>query len=347
MFRCLQLAGLGAGYVAPNPMVGAVLVYNDRIIGEGYHKKYGQAHAEVNCIQSVDDADKHLIKDSVLYVSLEPCNHFGKTPPCTDLILRNQIRKIVIGCQDVYTKVDGKGFEKLRNNNVEIILGVLEAECKELNRRFFTFHKVRRPYIILKWAQTLDNKIAYGSDKRLLISNFLTNRLVHKWRSKEPGILIGTNTAAQDNPELTNRLWNGKSPVRLIIDLNLKLSKRLNIFKNNMPTIIFNFQRNDFFTETLNNHIYYYQLQDRANILQEILRACFNLQLQSIQVEGGRKILQSFIDENLWDETRIITNQEMEIGNGISAPELAKERLVNKYKIGTDIISIYKNDIFL
>lgn len=346
MFRCLQLAALGAGYVAPNPMVGAVLVYNNKIIGEGYHKIYGKQHAEVNCINSVKQSDVHLIKDAVLYVSLEPCDHFGKTPPCTDLIIRNKIPKVVIGCQDIYSKVTGQGIEKLRNNNVEVVTGVLEKECATLNKRFFTYHLLKRSYIILKWAQTADNKIAYISDKRSLISNKFTNKLVHKWRSEEAGIVIGTNTALKDNPFLTNRLWNGKSPVRLVIDLDLKLAPTLNTFNNDAPTVIFNLHKHDSaIPGFLSNQVYYYQLE-KTKIVQQILAACYTLNIQSIIVEGGQKLLQSFIDENFWDEARIITNQKLFIWEGLSAPKLLNAELKYQELYGDDVISILNNNSY-
>ena len=236
MTRCLQLAQLGAGNVAPNPMVGAVLVYEEKIIGEGYHRKYGEAHAEVNCINSVKESNRELIEKSTLYVSLEPCSHYGKTPPCSDLIIQNKIKKVVIGCQDIYKEVSGKGILKLRNAGVEVISGVLEKESVDLNKRFFTFHQKFRPYIILKWAQTANTKIG-STNERILISNEYTNRLVHKWRSEEAAVLVGTNTAVQDDPFLTTRLWKGKNPVRIVIDKELKLPPSLNIFDTNSQTI--------------------------------------------------------------------------------------------------------------
>ena len=251
MHRCLELAGHGSGYVSPNPMVGAVLVHSGRIIGEGYHQRYGQAHAEVNCIDSVSETDRRLIGESTLYVSLEPCAHFGKTPPCTDLIIKHKIPKCVVGCRDPFKEVDGKGIEKLRAAGVHVEVGVLEKECKELNKRFFTFHTEHRPYIILKWAQTGDGFIAgplnpsaswrrtfedSGETKviqeRLLISNEYSNRLVHKWRSEEASILVGTNTALLDDPELTTRLWTGPSPVRIVLDMNLRLPSSLKMFND-------------------------------------------------------------------------------------------------------------------
>ena len=343
MKRCIQLAKLGAGHVSPNPMVGAVLVHNKKIIGEGYHKKYGEAHAEVNCINSVKQANKNLIRESVLYVSLEPCAHYGKTPPCTDLIIRNKIQKVVIGCKDVYTKVNGKGIEKLKQNGTDVTVGVLENECKNLNKAFFTFQSLQRPYIILKWAQTADNKIAGTENKRLLISGEIANKLVHKWRAEAAGILIGTNTAKIDNPELTNRLWSGNSPVRLIIDLDLQLSQDLKIFKNDAPTIIFNLRKESpEFHEPLKNQVYYYQISDRDKTIEEILKACYELKVQSILIEGGKKLLQSFIDKNLWDEARIITNTKMFIGNGLAAPELNDGQLQEQFSLGDDLISTYK-----
>ncbi len=348
MRRCLQLAQLGAGNVAPNPMVGAVLVYNDKIIGEGYHQNYGQEHAEVNCIQSVKKEDAHLIKDAVLYVSLEPCNHFGKTPPCTDLIIHNKIFKVIIGCQDNFTKVDGKGIQKLKENNTEVVVGVLEEECRKLNKRFFLFHSQKRPYIILKWAQTINNKISSDENKRLLISNYLSNKLVHKWRFEEAGILIGTNTALKDNPNLTNRLWSGKSPVRLVIDLGSKLPDKLNIFNNNAPTIIFNLIKSDSnIPEKLNYQTHYYKLKSITNLASHISEACFKLNIQSILVEGGQKTLQHFIDENLWDEARIITSVETFAERGLKSPVLLNKNLVNVFSLVNDFISIYRNNNFL
>lgn len=343
MLRCLQLAKLGSGLVAPNPMVGAILVHEKKIIGEGYHKKYGEAHAEVNCINSVHENKKHLIPESVLYVSLEPCAHYGKTPPCVDLIVRSKIPKVVIGCVDVFTEVNGKGIERLKQNGIEVTIGVLEKECIELNKKFFTYQSLKRPYIILKWAQTANNKIAASNNKRLLISNELSNKLVHKWRAEATGILIGTNTARKDDPELTNRLWSGNSPVRLIIDLDLKLPGDLKIFKNTATTIVFNLhKKSDAFLEPLDKRVYYYQISDRENIIEEILQACYELKIQSILVEGGRKTLQSFIDKNLWDEARIITNRKMFVGEGISAPALTDAQLQYEFYLNDDLISIYK-----
>lgn len=343
MKRCIQLAKLGAGHVSPNPMVGAVLVHNNKIIGEGYHKKYGEAHAEVNCINSVKQANKNLIRESVLYVSLEPCAHYGKTPPCTDLIIQNKIPKVIIGCKDVYTEVNGKGIEKLKQSGIDVIVGVLKNECENLNKAFFTFQSLQRSYIILKWAQTADNKIAGIGDKRLLISGKIAIKLVHKWRAEATGILIGTNTAKNDNPELTNRLWSGNSPVRLIIDLDLQLSQGLKIFNDDAPTIIFNLQKKSpEFPKPLKNQVYYYQISERNKTIEEILKASYQLGIQSILIEGGKKLLQSFIEKNFWNEARIITNTKMFIGNGLAAPELTNAQLQERFSLRDDLISVYK-----
>ena len=238
MQRCLDLAILGAGSVSPNPMVGAVLVYNYRIIGEGYHKKYGEAHAEVNCINSVADDDKKYIPYSTLYVSLEPCAHYGKTPPCANLIIQHKIKKVVIGCRDAFEKVNGKGIELLQNAGIQVVSGVLEKECIDLNKRFFVFNNKKRPYIILKWAQTNNGIIGNKSEERLLITNEITNLKVHKWRSEESAILVGYNTAMKDNPKLDVRHWNNSSILRLIIDKELSIPQTHHIYNNEHKTVM-------------------------------------------------------------------------------------------------------------
>lgn len=333
MQRCIELAKLGAGHVAPNPMVGSVLVYEGIIIGEGYHQQYGQAHAEVNCINSVHPNSQSLIPNSTLYVSLEPCSHFGKTPPCSDLIIKEEIKKVVIGCRDSYKEVNGKGIEKLQAVGVEIIVDILKDECLQLNKRFFTFHTKKRPYIVLKWAQTADKKMAAASNERLLITNDFTNKKVHQWRGKEAAILVGTNTALLDNPSLNNRLWHGNNPIRLVIDKDLKLPSSLNLFNQQQPTIIFNTIKNE-----EQNDLRFYQLEETS--ISQILKACYQLNIQSILVEGGSQTLQSFIDANLWDEARIITNESLTINNGLNAPSL-KGKLIEEEKIFTDTIHYY------
>ena len=354
MRRCLHLAGLGAGNVMPNPMVGAVLVYDNRIIGEGYHEKYGEAHAEVNCIaQAMTANNEALIDQSTLYVSLEPCAHFGKTPPCADLIIRHKIPKVIIGCRDPFKEVDGKGVEKLKAAGVNVELGILEEECKELNKRFFTFNIEHRPYIILKWAQTNDGLLALPPDsyrdpkggilafpatERLFISNEYTNRIVHKWRSEESAILVGTNTAINDDPELTTRLWPGHSPVRLVVDTNLKLPSFLKVFDRKVRTIVFNTVKHE-----EEGNLLYYQLTEDVSLVHQIINALYRLKLQSVIVEGGARLLQSFIDEGMWDEARVIRNTELNIEHGLPAPVLRQDTKVSDERILSDIIEVYNN----
>lgn len=336
MQRCFELALKGAGSAAPNPMVGAVLVYEGKIIGEGWHQQYGKAHAEVNCINAVKDEDQKLIQLSTLYVSLEPCAHYGKTPPCADLIIQYKIPKVVIGCADPFEKVDGKGMEKLKTAGIEVIHGVLEKEAKEINKRFFTFHAKQRPYIILKWAQTADGKIAGVGGDRLLISNEYSNRMVHKWRSEEAAILVGTNTALLDNPELTTRLWKGHSPVRLIMDRKLTLPTDLKIFNQQVPTIIFNTIKQE-----EQENLVYYKLNDTNSLLPQIMDALYQRNIQSVLVEGGTALLQSFIEEGIWDEARVITNTTLKIENGLSAPLLNNVHQIFEQQLLTDKIEIF------
>jgi diaminohydroxyphosphoribosylaminopyrimidine deaminase/5-amino-6-(5-phosphoribosylamino)uracil reductase len=336
MYRCLQLAQLGQGNVSPNPMVGAVLVYNDKIIGEGYHQKFGEAHAEVNCINSVNSDDEHLISKSTLYVSLEPCAHFGKTPPCTDLIIEKKIPRVVIGCRDPFYEVNGKGIEILRAAGVDVALAILENVCQELNKRFFTFHTKHRPYIILKWPQSADGKIANAELDRILISNEYSNRIVHKWRNEEASILVGTNTALKDNPELTTRLWPGNNPIRLVVDLDLRLPTSLKIFNCFSKTLIFNNIKHE-----IKEHLSFYQVLDNVNLVRQIANALYHLKIESVLVEGGSQLLQSFIDEELWDETRVITNEKMNAGEGLAAPVLKYYQLNSKETFENDNVSFF------
>lgn len=341
MQRCITLAEKGAGSVAPNPMVGAVLVYQDQIIGEGWHEQFGTAHAEVRCIQNAEDnGNGHLIPKSTMYVSLEPCAHHGKTPPCSDLIIRKHIPRVIIGCRDPFVEVNGKGIEKLRNAGVEVEEGVLEQECRTMNKRFFTFHQQHRPYIILKWAQTSDGFIASDSAERLLISNEITNKRVHLWRSEEAAILVGSKTALKDNPVLTNRLGHGAQPIRLLLDRYLQLPNQLHLLSDAMKTIIFNTIRQETIGEK--NFV---QLKDQASILQEMMDALYQMSIQSVLVEGGANLINQFIAHNLWDEARVITNQELEIENGLSAPLL---KLATKQKTETilsDRIDYFTNPL--
>jgi len=336
MHRCLQLAQLAAGHVAPNPMVGAVLVHNNRIIGEGYHKVFGQPHAEVNCINAVAEEDRALVPHSTMYVSLEPCSHFGKTPPCADLIIQHKVPHVVVGCVDPFPQVSGKGIAKLREHGIEVTTGVLEQECKELNRRFITYVTRHRPYIVLKWAQSANGRMARANRARFAISNDRSRRLVHKWRSEEAAILVGTNTAFFDDPELTNRFWHGPSPVRLIVDMELRLPSSLKIFDRQVKTIIFNTLKHE---ESQNLH--YYQVTTDVNLVHQIVHALYQLKIQSVLVEGGARLLQSFIDENMWDEIRTITNEELTMDEGIAAPVFANSKKITTQRLLADRLDIF------
>ena len=338
MQRCLHLAGLGAGYTSPNPLVGAVLVHGGRIIGEGYHEHFGGPHAEPNCIHSVKPEDRSLIPSSTLFVSLEPCCHQGKTPPCTDLILREKIQNLVIGCRDPFPLVNGKGIEKLLANGVHVECPVLEDQAKEMNRRFFTFHQKKRPYIILKWAESANHNIAGLQGERLRISNDYSNRLVHKWRTEEAGILIGTGTAELDNPALTARLWTGKNPVRIILDQHLRLPESLKIFDGSAPTMILNGKKDE-----SSGKIIFKKINAEKPEIPSILYAIHSSGILSVLVEGGAKLLQSFINAGSWDEIRLITNQEISIANGLPAPIFENAKFLKSESYGSDTISYYKN----
>ncbi len=348
MHRCLELAQLAAGNTAPNPMVGSVLVYKDQIIGEGYHQVYGQAHAEVNCINAVKPEHQAFISQSTIYVSLEPCAHFGKTPPCADLIIKHNIPRVVVGCRDPFVQVNGKGIEKLQAAGIEVTVGVLEKECKELNKRFFTFHTEHRPYVILKWAQTADLKIAAEDYGRVLISNAQSNRIVHKWRSEEMAILVGTNTAVFDDPELNTRLWPGANPIRLVVDMNLRLPSSLKLFNSKVTTIVFNLHQHTLPLEKISlealreKGVWYYQVTEDVSLVHQMLNALYRLNIQSVLVEGGSQLLQSFIDEKIWDEARVITNKTLEIGSGLPAPILKTAILESSEWLQSDEFRYYK-----
>jgi diaminohydroxyphosphoribosylaminopyrimidine deaminase / 5-amino-6-(5-phosphoribosylamino)uracil reductase len=339
MQRCIALAMLGANYAAPNPMVGAVLVYNDCIIGEGYHEKYGEAHAEVNCINSVLSTDINLIEKSILFVSLEPCAHFGKTPPCVNLIIEKKIPHVVIGCNDSFESVNGKGIQMLKDAGIKVEVSVLESKCRALNKRFFIFNEVKRPYIFLKWAETNDGFISDENGGPINISNNRTNKWVHKWRSEAAAILVGTNTAIKDNPTLTVRNWTGKNPTRFIIDLKNDVPPSSNIFNKEANTIILNYKKR----EVINN-IEYYKISEGDDVIIEVLKYAFKKNIQSIIIEGGTKTINLFLNQNLWDEATVIKNTNLNIGKGIFAPQLKNEILINSTTILTDRINFYKNN---
>ena len=322
MQRCLELALLGMGDVAPNPMVGCIIVYNGVIIGEGYHQKFGGPHAEVNAINSVRDPE--LLIQSTLYVSLEPCAHYGKTPPCSDLIIEHRIPRVVIGTVDPFVPVAGKGIERMRKAGIEVKVGLLEAECRQLNRRFFTFHEKKRPYILLKWAQTLDGFIDTDRTETLhptWITNSLTKRLVHKQRSEESSILIGTNTAEYDNPALTVREWAGNQPIRMVIDRTGRLKFSLHLFDNKTLSWVFTG------IETPDSeNLKYITLDFDRNILPQLLSELYKRDILSVIVEGGSKLLNSFLEMNLWDEAFVYTGNQF-FGKGVAAPDICGETL--------------------
>lgn len=337
MHRCLELAILAAGNVAPNPLVGAVLVHDGRIIGEGYHEFYGGPHAEVNCINSVADRDRGLIVDASLYVSLEPCAHFGKTPPCADLIIKHQIKKVFVGCRDPFPEVNGKGIEKLRTSGVDVSVGILEQKCKDINKRFFTFHTRHRPYIILKWAETADKKIGNIGNNRLVITNELTNRKVHKWRSEEAAIMAGTNTVMLDDPQLTNRLWHGHQPTRVIVDMDLRLPSSLKVFDGSVPTIVFNALKHE-----EGSDLQYYQVTRDVSLVHQLTNGLHHLKVLSVMIEGGARLIQSFIDEGMWDEARILTNTKLIFGEGgVQSPILEDAKPDHEFFIDTDLVRYY------
>lgn len=322
MQRCLDLAQLGMGDVAPNPMVGCVIVHNGIIIGEGYHEKYGQAHAEVNAIRSVKNPE--LLPKSTLYVSLEPCAHFGKTPPCSDLIIENHIPNVVIGTIDPFAEVAGKGIEKMRKAGIEVEVGLLEKKCRTLNRRFFTFHEKKRPYIILKWAQTLDGFIDTDRSETVhptWITNALAKRLVHKQRSEEAAILIGTNTAQYDNPALTVREWSGTQPIRMVIDRVGRLDPGLQIFDRQSSTWVFTSAE-----MAGSENLEYIRLDFNQNILPQMMDELYRRNILSVIVEGGGKLLNSFIEMNLWDEAFVYTGNQF-FGKGVAAPHISGKTL--------------------
>lgn len=316
--RCIELAYLGQGKVAPNPMVGCVIVKDGVILGEGYHRASGQAHAEKEAIQNVINFSD--IEGSTVYVSLEPCSHFGKTPPCTQSLIEAKPKRVVIGTTDTNPSVSGKGIDRLRGAGIEVISGILEAECRALNIRFFTFHEKRRPYVILKWAQTIDGYLDRNREDHETgihwISSPETKVLVHKWRSEEQGILVGRNTILNDNPSLTVREFSGSNPTRIVIDSQLKLSKDVGIFSEEAPTLIFNRVKNA--QEGLTEWI-----KIRETSTKEILDELFKRNIQSILVEGGSRTLQYFIIDNVWDEARVIVGNK-KFNEGMRAPVLTK-----------------------
>ena len=330
MQRAIELAELGRGHVSPNPMVGCVIVHGTKIIGEGYHEFYGGPHAEPNAIASVQQ--KELLPESTAYVSLEPCAHWGKTPPCANLLVKERIRKVVIGAPDSNPLVGGKGMNILKTGGIEVVSGILASKVRAQNIRFFTFMEKKRPYIILKWAQTQDNFIARENYDSKWISNVYSRQLVHKWRTQEDGIMVGTQTANYDNPRLNVRDWNGKNPLRIVIDRNLKLDSKLHVFDQSQPTLCYNQIK----SEVL-HHLEWVKLQDGFTI-ENILEDLYKRKIQSVIVEGGAQLLRQFISSELWDEARIFIGGK-EFGNGITAPNI-NGKIKEELNIQGDLLRI-------
>ena len=332
--KCIKLARKGALDVSPNPMVGCIIVNDGDIIGEGYHKEYGKNHAEVNAINSVND--KSVLKNSILYVNLEPCCHHGKTPPCTDLIIKYNIPKVVIGCIDTFSKVSGQGIKKLKDNSVEVIYGVLEKDCIELNKRFFCYHIKKRPYIILKWAKSKDNFIApINQEKPFWMTCEKSKKLVHSWRAEEDAILVGRKTVVADNPSLTVRMCEGKNPLRIVIDKELKLNKKSNVFDDQAETIVFNNIKSSIVDKTT------YLKADFNNLNQDILNQLYKRDILSVIVEGGTITINSFIEKNLYDEIRVFTTDKI-LKKGTNSPELPDINSIETRIIKNDKLEVYK-----
>lgn len=339
MARCIELAKKGSGNVSPNPMVGCVIVCKEKIIGEGYHKIYGGPHAEVNAINSVQNQED--LKNSTIYVSLEPCAHFGLTPPCSDLIISKKIPNVVIGSIDPFAKVAGKGIEKLKNAGCDVKIGILKEKCDDLNKRFFTYHSKKRPFIILKWAQTMDGfididrtKENYGEPTWITGQQSLLR--VHQLRAREDAIMVGTNTAEKDNPSLTVRNCEGNNPLRIVLDQRLRLPAHLALFDNSTPTLVFNAKKNQ-----TNRSTQYIKIDFQHNFLGQILQTLHEKNILSVIVEGGKQLLETFIESGLWDEAHVYTGNKF-FNSGIQAPEINMQPDYTE-NIGQDTISVYKN----
>lgn len=332
MQRALELAALGRGMVSPNPMVGCVIVHDDKIIGEGWHKHYGEPHAEVNAIHAVHE--KNLLRECTVYVNLEPCSHFGKTPPCVDLLIQHQVKKVVIANLDSNPLVDGNGLKKLCEANIEVITEILDKSGRDLNKRFFTYIEKKRPFVLLKWAQTSDGFIAHENYDSKWISNEYSRQLTHKWRSEEDSILVGTKTAFHDNPQLNVRDWSGRNPVRIVIDRFLKLSRELAVFDQKQKTIVYNLLKHEEHEDLLLVRL------NEEDFLKQLLQDLSKRGIQSVLVEGGAQTLQFFIDLALWDEARVFVSPRS-FGRGIQAP-LLKGNLLGEESVMNDKLMIYQ-----
>lgn len=343
MQRAIQLAKNGLGTTYPNPLVGSVIVHNGKIIGEGWHKKAGEPHAEVNAVNSVKD--KSLLKEATIYVTLEPCSHFGKTPPCCDLIIANEIPNVIVGTIDPFAKVAGTGIQKLKDSGKNVMVGILEKECQELNKRFFTFHQKKRPYIILKWAESEDGFLApdkilrqaQNDNRPYWITNIYSRQLVHKWRTEEQGILVGTQTVLDDNPSLDARDFFGTNPTRIIIDKSNKIDESFNVKNGKINTLIFS---EDIFLTENQKYSHKKSIFD-THFLFFLLNELYHENIQSVIIEGGKKTLESFLEKNLWDEARVFVGKN-KLYNGLKAPKIKATHCEHQF-IMNDELKTYRN----
>lgn len=333
MRRCIQLARNGAKNAPPNPMVGAVVVCDGRIIGEGYHVRCGEGHAEVNAIASVKECNLPLLESSTIYVSLEPCSHYGKTPPCADLIVAKKLKRVVVGCLDPFAKVQGRGIKKLQDAGIDVTVGVLEKECMALNKHFMTFHSKQRPFVTLKWAQSADGFIgAAEGEPRAMISNSMTTALCHKRRTEHQAIMVGRRTAELDNPSLTVREWDGRNPLRVVLDCENRLPRTLRLFDGEVPTLVFTDMKSE-----VDDKAEYARIDFSADVIGQVMKELHSRNVQTLLVEGGRALLQSFIDAGCWDEAFVETSP-VTLGGGVSAPMLKNaERVSSKTCLGHEI----------
>lgn len=341
MRRCLELADNGAGYVAPNPMVGAVIVCNGKIIGEGYHQRYGEKHAEANAIDSVKD--KSLLKQSTIYVSLEPCSHQGKQPPCCNLIIRHGIPKVVVATDDPNPLVVGRGIQRLRDAGVDVQVGLLKEEAQKQNRRFFTFQQKKRPYVILKWAQSIDGFIDKKRDVNTppeWLTGPIGQVLVHRWRTEEPAIMVGANTVIRDNPQLTARKWVGKNPLRVVFDKDLSLPATAAIFDGQASTLVFTFAEK-FDVNIYSSAVEIQPLNPTKDVEEQLLDELYKRNIQSILIEGGAYVLNCFINKNLWNEARVFTADKI-LGDGIKAPCISGD-LVEKIDLSNFELKVFRS----
>lgn len=341
MRRCLELADNGAGYVAPNPMVGAVIVCNGRVVGEGYHQHYGEKHAEANAISSVKD--KSLLKQSTIYVSLEPCSHQGKQPPCCDLIIQHNIPKVVVATTDPNPLVAGRGIQRLRNAGIDVQVGLLEKEAREQNRRFFTFQQEQRPYVILKWARSADGFIDKKRDANTppeWLTGPIGQTLVHRWRTEEPAIMVGANTVIRDNPQLTARKWIGKNPLRVVFDKDLSLPATAAIFNSQTKTLVFTFAEK-FNVDSYSSAVEIQPINPNQEVEDQLLEQLYKRNIQSILIEGGGYVLNRFIKKNLWDEARVFTADRI-LDDGLKGPCISGD-LIDNVSVSNFELKVFRN----